>query len=78
MLIRCDGTSANLERIRAAINWLKPNSRIALGAENGDRFEFDQIWPDGETVSKARWVIEIGQSLDTQTGAVLSATLTAE
>lgn len=79
MIIDCTGTDENIEEIRKALDALKPRSEVKVGTAHGGEgaFAFDQVWPDGQ-ISRSRWIIKVGQSLETETGEVLSATLTAE
>jgi hypothetical protein len=71
--IRYDGTADTAEAIRAAIGVLKPKQTIHARQEDG-RLELDQEWADGQ-VAPHRWTVQIGQSLDPATGAVLDRTV---
>lgn len=69
--IRYDGTASSAETIRAAVAGLKADQTIHA-RQVDDRVELDQEWHDGQVIP-GRWVLQVGQSLDPATGAVVDA-----
>lgn len=66
MQIRYDGTNERL--LAEALQALKPRTKVQPVKLDDGSVQFDQRWPDGQ-VSERRWWMDMGDVLDTETGA---------
>ena len=65
-MIEYDGNNSN--EIRHALDSMKNNQTVRIGAEVDGVLRLDSVWPDGQ-VSEGRWHLRVGDSLDPETGA---------